>query len=292
MVRAQVSVNPKAETVEELQSRRKNLHMGMCKLLREDLSIQAGVELAGCSAPPDTKRAIKQRIINDFDCQILQHKQVEADAFNTDAEYKRLMNEAIDSKAYALEKLRIYHQSLAAEMGQSHQQTIFSAPLAGFANKATVLRLRTGIADFPWEAVVLERSADLDLGEWDAASASAQARELVLGALGENSNVRSVRIKGVKLELSQGWATKELKWAGKVAAFSVPATVALLLRNCGSLQILYLRYPGIYRFLPHPSLHPSPPPLPVPVPVPLSCPNAHTTTPEFKFYFLFFISLF
>ena len=34
-------MNPKAETVEELQRRRKALHMGMCKLLREDLSILA-----------------------------------------------------------------------------------------------------------------------------------------------------------------------------------------------------------------------------------------------------------
>ncbi len=38
---AQASVNPKAETVEELQARRKSLHLGMCKLLREDLSILA-----------------------------------------------------------------------------------------------------------------------------------------------------------------------------------------------------------------------------------------------------------
>lgn len=31
-------MNPKAETVEELQGRRKRLHLGMCKLLREDLA--------------------------------------------------------------------------------------------------------------------------------------------------------------------------------------------------------------------------------------------------------------
>ncbi len=34
-------MNPKAETVEDLQRRRKGLHLGMCKLLREDLSIMA-----------------------------------------------------------------------------------------------------------------------------------------------------------------------------------------------------------------------------------------------------------
>ena len=35
----QASVNPKAETVEELQGRRKNLHLGMMKLAREDLAL-------------------------------------------------------------------------------------------------------------------------------------------------------------------------------------------------------------------------------------------------------------
>ncbi len=41
----QASVNPKAETVEELQGRRKHLHMGMLKLAREDLALllQAGI---------------------------------------------------------------------------------------------------------------------------------------------------------------------------------------------------------------------------------------------------------
>ena len=34
---SQASVNPKAEGVEELQTRRKRLHMGMCKLALEDL---------------------------------------------------------------------------------------------------------------------------------------------------------------------------------------------------------------------------------------------------------------
>ncbi len=32
-------MNPKAETVEDLQSRRKRLHIGMCKLAREDLGL-------------------------------------------------------------------------------------------------------------------------------------------------------------------------------------------------------------------------------------------------------------
>jgi hypothetical protein len=35
----QASVNPKVKTVEELQGRRKNLHMGMLKLAREELAL-------------------------------------------------------------------------------------------------------------------------------------------------------------------------------------------------------------------------------------------------------------
>jgi hypothetical protein len=35
----QASINPKIETVEELEQRRKRLHLGMCKLLQEDLSL-------------------------------------------------------------------------------------------------------------------------------------------------------------------------------------------------------------------------------------------------------------
>jgi hypothetical protein len=37
---SQASVNPKAESCEELESRRKRLHVGMCKLAREDLERQ------------------------------------------------------------------------------------------------------------------------------------------------------------------------------------------------------------------------------------------------------------
>jgi hypothetical protein len=56
----QASVNPKAKTVEELQGRRKTLHMGMCKLLREDLVLQA--DLVDASASTDTSPDAIRRI--------------------------------------------------------------------------------------------------------------------------------------------------------------------------------------------------------------------------------------
>ncbi len=46
-------MNPKAETVEELQGRRKGLHLGMIKLAREDLALclQAGIDAHTVSRP-------------------------------------------------------------------------------------------------------------------------------------------------------------------------------------------------------------------------------------------------
>ncbi len=44
-------MNPKAETVEELQARRKNLHMGMLKLAREDLTLALQTALDAFAVP-------------------------------------------------------------------------------------------------------------------------------------------------------------------------------------------------------------------------------------------------
>ena len=244
----QASVNPKAETVEELQGRRKKLHMGMCKLLEEDLALLAEARLADDSAAPGVMAAmtaIKERIKRDFDDQTRVHEMVDADEFNRDEKYKRLMNEAIDGKAYALQKMQVYLESIAEAMPQPELQVIFNAPLAHFASEATVLRLRTGIMAFPWEKVVQERSADIDLGEWNAASASAQARELASGALGGNPNVRSVLVMGVELALSRGWETTYLRWSSNAAVMALPVTVSLVLRNCRHLDALDIRCSGV-----------------------------------------------
>ena len=52
----QASVNPKAEPVEELQARRKNLHLGMLKLAREDLALalKAGIDAFKVPHPKTT----------------------------------------------------------------------------------------------------------------------------------------------------------------------------------------------------------------------------------------------
>ena len=60
----QASVNPKAETVEELLSRRKNLHLGMLKLAQEDLAIHLQAGIDACKVPRATTRASTRRASN------------------------------------------------------------------------------------------------------------------------------------------------------------------------------------------------------------------------------------
>jgi hypothetical protein len=245
----QASVNPKAETVEELQSRRKNIHMGMCELLRQDLSLEADSRLSAADdTPSDKRRRIKACILRDLDGQTREHDKQQPQSFNNDTLYKRLMNEAIDGKALALLKLDIYLESVRANHDSNALDLICDTPLAEFGNPASVLLLRTGITQFPWAAVMEKESATIDLAEWDAASIPPQAQELVSGALGGNSVIRTVIVKGVKLELSDGWATADLKWAGSsrapnysAAINALPATVALVLQNCSRLTSLDLR---------------------------------------------------
>ena len=228
----QASVNAKVETVEELQARRKNLHMGMCELLREDLAHKADEMLSESSVAGDVGSKIKERVLKDFDDQTREHDQRGDEIFNQDKEYKVLSNEAIDGKAYALQKLYLCLESVATgDLGrrsENKSETILSTTLKTFA-----------IPNFPWKQVV--KGDEIDFGEWNAALTLPKARELIAGALGNNANIRAVIIKSVKLQLSAGWATTNLSWQRNAAVQALPATVALTLRHCVCLTSLDLR---------------------------------------------------
>jgi hypothetical protein len=240
----QASVNPKAETVEELQGRRKALHLGMCKLLREDLALKAEQRLADRRADADVS-GTRDRVVTEFDQLMRAHEEEDAGAFNSDERYKALMTEAIDGKAHALLKLDVYLESAAAGADAAALDRIRDAALADFANPAAELRLRTGVTEFPWAAVVEKQSPEIDLGEWDAAAVKPQALKSVAAALGGNAIIRAVTVRGVKLALREGWATTQLEDAAlKEAVRAVPATVALVLRSCWGLTNLDLRCDG------------------------------------------------
>ena len=240
--REQASVNPKAETVEELQERRKNLHLGMCKLLREDLALKAEQQLADRKADADT-RGIRDRVVAEFDELKVKHESEHPNVFNADEKYKELMVEAIDGKAYALLKMDVYLESAEAAADRTALDRIRDARLQEFADPAVVPQLRTGITQFPWAAVITHKSPEIDLGDWNAAGLPPQARDLIVDALGGNANIRVVAVKGVKLALSEGWRTAQLEWASNAAVEALPATVALVLCNCRGLTSLDIRPP-------------------------------------------------
>ena len=233
-------MNPKAETVEELLCRRKNLHLGMCKLLREDLALTAEQLLADRHSDAHAG-GIRDRVVVEFESLTRAHEGVHAADFNRDERYKAIMTEAIDSKAHALLKMEVYLESAAAGFDSGALDRIRDAPLARFADPTVVLTLRTGIADFPWAAVVKDKSPEIDLGDWDAGPVAPRALESVVAALGGNGNIRVVTVKGGKLALSEGWATARLEWADNAAVKALPATVGVVLRNCSALTSLDLR---------------------------------------------------
>jgi len=240
------SVNPKAETLEELHMRRKSMHLGMCKLLREDLALGLEQRLACCQAGTGEIRVageICDRVAMEFDQLIRAHRDEEMDAcaFNEDERYKALTTEVIDGKKLALVKLDIYLESAARGSDPAALDRIRDAPLAHIGDPTVVLSLRTGATQFPWAAVVKDKSPEIDLGDWNAAPVAQEALEIVATALGDNANVRVVKIKGVQLALSEGWATARLAWADNAAVKALPATVAVVLRNCRGLTSLDLR---------------------------------------------------
>jgi hypothetical protein len=236
----QASVNPKAETVEELLCRRKNLHLGMCKLLREDLALKAEQLLANCKANAHAG-VTRDRVVMEFDQLTRAHELVDPAAFNSDEMYKALMTEGINSKTHALLKMEVYLESATTSSDCAALDRIRDTPLAHFADPTVVLPLRTGITQFPWTAVIRDKSPELDLGDWNAASVAARALESVASALGGNANIRIVTVKGGKLALSEGWATVRLEWADNAAVKALPATAAVVLRNCVGLTSLDLR---------------------------------------------------
>lgn len=185
---------------------------------------------------------IKRRVREEFDALVRMHDAVDEAVFNTDdAEYKRLMAEAVDGKAHALTKMEIYLEALARGLDGHAVARIYRAPILSLASPAMALELRTGLIGFPWTAVVEERSATVNLGEWSGAGIPAWALEVVGAALRENTNLRSVLVKEAKLDLPDGWGSTALQWGGVEAVRHVPVTMALLLRNCRSVTSLDLR---------------------------------------------------
>ena len=178
----------------------------------------------------------------EFDLLVKTHNDHPPEIFNSDDEkYKSIIIEAIDGKAHAKQKMNIWLEAVLAGSQQDHCNQIFHAPITDFACPGKKLELQTGIVDFPWKQVVVEKSADINLGDWNAAEISESKLDFVVSALASNLNTRFFFVKGVKLCLEQGWETCKVDWSNKEVLSELPATVSILLRGCTRLTELNLR---------------------------------------------------
>ena len=163
------------------------------------------------------------------------------DEFNHDGTYKQLLAEAIDGRGHALIKVGLFFKSIEAGFGAEALALIHDEPLESFSSADTAQVLLTGTLGFPWADVVSEKKVVIDLGEWNAATNPEQAVKHVAAALSSNPNMRSVLVKGVLLDFSDGWESEVLDWSANEAVKALPATVAVLLSNCTGLSSLDLR---------------------------------------------------
>eukprot|EP00292_Cryptomonas_paramecium_P001805 CAMPEP_0113684470 /NCGR_PEP_ID=MMETSP0038_2-20120614/14023_1 /TAXON_ID=2898 /ORGANISM="Cryptomonas paramecium" /LENGTH=963 /DNA_ID=CAMNT_0000604227 /DNA_START=13 /DNA_END=2904 /DNA_ORIENTATION=- /assembly_acc=CAM_ASM_000170 len=109
-----VNINLKCLTLEQLEERRKGLHLAMLQNLREELAVDCKICIEEFSSEKrkSAKTALASHsylenvdcILEEFKGVESKHKSVGSDVFNNDDEYKRLLSEALEAKAGLIEK--------------------------------------------------------------------------------------------------------------------------------------------------------------------------------------------
>ena len=225
----------KSGSAEQLGQRRKTLHLATLATLREELSreLEVNSQVIGNSGV--------KRIYDEFDRLIHAHEIVTFEQYGVDPDYKKLTSEAIEIKSMAMLKVEIYVESVKSNCDDAVLERILARPFAEFARQTVVLELRTGIRNFPWKDVA-EKNSVVDFGSWSPSGIEASKLDMVVQALADNHNLRTIRVNGHEVSLSGGWESKEINWDRSPAVKSSPVTMALLLRNCRAVTSLSIRY--------------------------------------------------
>ncbi len=156
------------------------------------------------------------------------------------------MTRAVEAKALALRKLRLFSEVLqeaaahGATGGGGDPEAVLARPAADLASASVEWELRTGIKGFPWRDLE-ENSVQIDLSDWSPTEVDARRLETVASALLRDRNLRSVRVKGGELSLTEGWETREIKWDNSPAVRAAPEVAGLLIRLCTGITKLSLR---------------------------------------------------
>jgi len=164
--------------------------------------------------------------------------------FNDDARYRELVEEMMDAKDLAQEKLKLWVEHCGPEANHRDGRqiaAILRTPFRELADQATRARLATAQWDFPFEAWV-ERRAEVDLGRWTPSGlAERRDADLLRALMAADDNLRKLRWGGGELELPQGWASKDVRW-GKQAVLKGEAELAgFVVACCTGVEKLDLR---------------------------------------------------
>ena len=235
----------KGLTLEQLVERRKELHMAMVRNLAEELAIQAPAALAGAGA--GARPRVLDAVEEQFGELGARYAATPAEEFNDDERYKALTAEAIEGKSLAIRKVEVVSRRLGQGAGEEALAGIVGRPLADFGDRAVVLAIETGMADFPW-ADIVGKKAVIDFGRGRPPQ---ERMELIAAELGNNPNFRMAKVlRGDGPELlfampPEGWAAGELPTPEcKELCKESPVLFAAIARNCRRLARLDLRCRG------------------------------------------------
>jgi len=157
----QANKNLKGLTLEQLEERRKQLHMGMAKNLGEELFIESAKALSAADQQtsvgtnpgmkPDLKNKLSEyaepdKIRVEYDDMLVQHEKIPANDFNDDSKYKGFLNELLQAKTGILYKQAALIVFISEGASDGHIKRISSAKYTEFHGKEL-----TG--DFTWRDI-------------------------------------------------------------------------------------------------------------------------------------------
>ena len=237
----------KGLTLEQLVARRKNLHLAMFRNIQEEYSVGAPAELAyaGTAASDD---CVIQSIQEELKSLDMKYRNIPADSFNIDSEYKALTAEAIEVKSLAFKKIRVFADLSKRGATAAVLDAVRARPIQGFVSSARAIELEieTGLSHFPWSDLVDGKDI-VNFGRWSPAEIKPEIYKIAVEELGKNTKVRTVTVLGSSRELRtavlpDGWQTEQLNLSENKFVIEAPSLLGMLLQNCKCLVQLDLRH--------------------------------------------------
>jgi hypothetical protein len=263
----------KGLTLEQLEQRRKDLHMAMTKNLREELELDstpasllsnyltskenipedshdiAKANLKIKSMPLNERMAMEGKLTSAIDNVIKEYTdliekqgKIGLETFNNDDEYKDIIRKAIIAKSNAFSKIQFYLDNLV-DGNEELLNLILQCPFEELAIPGKKQEIKTGLSiPFPWRDL-LEKQGIVDFGAWNPhhESMTAEKTELALHELRNHNRFHTLRINEHLLAFQGGWAAEKINWDGQKAVEESPGTVAFLLKNCKALTSISIR---------------------------------------------------